>query len=81
MSLLYQNFNQINDVLKHASTMLGELGTCFLSPRNYFNLCIHVHNYNSDNSLHFVFMISLTTCTLSYTHNLPIEPFGRILDK
>ena len=28
------------DGLKHASTMLGELRTSMLSPKNYYELCI-----------------------------------------
>ena len=31
--------NNLRDALKFSSTMLGELKTSKLSPRNYFNLC------------------------------------------
>ena len=31
--------NNLRDALKHSSTMLEELKTSKLSPRNYFNLC------------------------------------------
>lgn len=31
--------NSLREALKHSSTMLCELKTSLLSPRNYFNLC------------------------------------------
>ena len=31
--------NNLRDALKFSSTMLGEMKTSRLSPRNYFNLC------------------------------------------
>lgn len=31
--------NNLRDALKYSSTMLGEMKTSRLSPRNYFNLC------------------------------------------
>ena len=31
--------NNLRDALKYSSTMLAELKTSKLSPRNYFNLC------------------------------------------
>ena len=33
--------NNLRDALKYSSTMLAELKTSKLSPRNYFNLCKH----------------------------------------
>ena len=33
------DLNNLKDALKHSSTMLAELKTSLLSPRNYFNLC------------------------------------------
>ena len=32
--------SKLMDALKHASTMLGELRTSLLSPKNYYELCI-----------------------------------------
>lgn len=32
---------KLMDGLKHASTMLGELRTSLLSPKSYYELCIH----------------------------------------
>lgn len=32
--------NKLMDSLKHASTMLNELRTSLLSPKNYYELCI-----------------------------------------
>ena len=32
--------NNLRDALKFSSTMLGEMKTSRLSPRNYFNLCM-----------------------------------------
>ena len=35
-----QDSSQLMDALKHASTMLLELRTALLTPRNYYELCI-----------------------------------------
>jgi vacuolar protein sorting-associated protein 35 len=35
--------NNLREALKHASTMLCELRTSLLSPRNYYNLCKSHH--------------------------------------
>ena len=40
ISCLPQDNNMLMDALKHASTMLLELRTSLLSPRNYYELCI-----------------------------------------
>lgn len=32
--------NKLMEALKHASTMIGELRTSLLSPKNYYELCI-----------------------------------------
>ena len=37
---LFQDKGKLMDGLKHASTMLGELRTSFLSPKSYYELCI-----------------------------------------
>lgn len=34
--------NNLRDALKFSSTMLGEMKTSRLSPRNYFNLCTYL---------------------------------------
>ena len=39
---LFQDKGKLMDGLKHASTMLGELRTSFLSPKSYYELCILV---------------------------------------
>lgn len=46
-----QDKNKLMDALKHASNMLGELRTSMLSPKSYYELCIHqvlhVANYKA----------------------------------
>ena len=37
-----QDNGKMMDALKHASTMLGELRTSLLSPRSYYELCMHL---------------------------------------
>ena len=37
----------IKKALKYANTMLLELKTNSVSPRNYYNLCIHINRYAS----------------------------------
>ncbi len=36
--------NSLREALKHSSSMLCELKTSLLSPRNYFNLCMNINN-------------------------------------
>ena len=48
ISCFPQDNNMLMDALKHASTMLLELRTSLLSPRNYYELCIlFVHVFQS----------------------------------
>lgn len=36
--------SRLNDALKHASLMLGELRTSLLSPKSYYELCNYLAN-------------------------------------
>jgi hypothetical protein len=36
-----QDANRLMDALKHCSNMLGELRTGLLSPKYYYELCMH----------------------------------------
>jgi vacuolar protein sorting-associated protein 35 len=40
------DMNSLREALKHASTMLCELRTSLLGPRNYYNLCKSIIPYH-----------------------------------
>jgi vacuolar protein sorting-associated protein 35 len=46
--------NNLRDALKHSSTMLSELKTSLLSPRNYFNLYMMVFDELAFLEQHFI---------------------------
>ena len=50
--------NNLRDALKFSSTMLGEMKTSRLSPRNYFNLCKSKQIRFRLNSIFFLVMLN-----------------------
>jgi len=48
------DLNNLKDALKHSSTMLAELKTSLLSPRNYFNLYMMIFDELSCLEQHFI---------------------------
>ena len=51
--------NNLRDALKYSSTMLEELKTSRLSPRNYFNLCKYYFCVTFDTPLKMYFLINI----------------------
>lgn len=48
------DLNNLKDALKHSSTMLAELKTSLLSPRNYFNLYMMIFDELGCLEQHFI---------------------------